>query len=187
MTAQPDPSREPFEKFLVWLSSDRDLALEKHDEIMRRMRKYFVRKGCPDSEELAGETRDRVIRIVDNGSTNPNADALFFSVAANVWREYLRKPKPEPLPAPDLLPALTQDTQHKESLVLCLEKCLARLPVPDRNFIQCYYETRGGDSGERKQLLMAEHGEESTLRVRAFRIRGKLRTCIKGCMAELEQ
>src|SRR5215472_1454690 len=57
MTAYaPDPG--PFEKFLLWLSADSDLALKKHREIMRMITRYFVRKGCPEPEELAGRTRD---------------------------------------------------------------------------------------------------------------------------------
>ena len=178
---------EPFEKFLVWLSADRDLALKKHDEIMRRIRKYFVRKGCPESEELAGDTRDRVIRILDNGGQYPNADALFFSVADKVWKEYKRKPKPGPLPAADLIPSHAQDTRAKELLGLCLERCLAQLPALEKNFIQRYYEAHDKHNFEAKKLLLVEQGGESTLRVKAFRIRTKLRTCIKACMAELEE
>ena len=176
--------REPFEKFLVWLSADRDLALKKHDEIMRRIKKYFVRKGCPESEELAGDTRDRVIRIISKGGQYPNSDALFFSVADKIWKEYKRKPKPDPLPEDDLLTLHAQDTRAKELLGLCLERCLDQLPALEKSFIQHYYEAH---TFKAKKLLLAEHGEESTRRVKAFRIRAKLRTCIKACMAELEK
>jgi DNA-directed RNA polymerase specialized sigma24 family protein len=184
MTAQPDPSREPFEKFLLWLSPDRNLALKKHEEIMRRIGKYFVRKGILESEDMAGETRDRVIKIVNGSREYPNPDALFFSVASKVRQEYLRKPRPDPLPADHLLPIAEQDTEHKELLAQCLQRCLARLPDPERDLITRYYEGRGLDNVEARRQLMAEHGGESTLRVKAFRIRAKLRICINACMTE---
>lgn len=177
--------QEPFEKFLLWLSPNRDLALKKHDEIMRRIRKYFVRKGISESEDLACETRDRVIRIVNDGNREyPNPDALFFSVAAKVRHEYLRKPRPDPLPADNLLPVPEQETEHKELLANCLQRCLARLPVSERDLITRYYEGRGLDNIEARRQLMVEHGGESTLRVKAFRIRAKLRTCINACVTE---
>src|SRR2546423_822923 len=103
MSAQSDPRLGPFERFLLWLSPHRDVALKKHDDLMKKMRKYFVRKGCPESEELASEVRDRVVKIIDAGQDYPNHDALFYSVAAKVWKEYLRKPKPEPLPAESVI------------------------------------------------------------------------------------
>src|SRR5882762_966523 len=108
MTTQSDPSLEPYEKFLVWLSPDRELAFKKYNEIMRKIGKYFVRKGCPESEDLASETQIRVIKIVYANPAYPNPDALFYSVADKVWKEYARKPKPEPLAADDLLQILSQ-------------------------------------------------------------------------------
>lgn len=181
MTAQPP---DPFEKFLLWLSLDRDLALKKHDEIMRRIRKHFVRKGILESEDLASETRDRVIKIVNGSREYPNPDALFFSVAFKVRQEYLRKRKPDPLPADNLLPVPEQETEHKEMLEQCLQRCLARLPDSERDLITRYYQGRGPDNVQARRQLMAEHGGESTLRVKSFRIRAKLRICINGCMTE---
>lgn len=182
MTVQPSPGHEAFDKFLLWLSPDRELALKKHDELMRRLSKYFVRKSCVEAEELAGETRDRVVKIMNAGGEYPNPDSLFFSVAAKVWKEYTRKPKPEPLPADDLLPMPEQETDRKERQAYCLERCLASLPETERDLITRYYQTRGPSNVEARKLWMAEWGVESTLRVKTFRIRTKLRACIDPCM-----
>lgn len=185
MTAQSDPSREPFEKFLLWLSLDRDRALQRYAEIMRKIGKFFVRKGCLDSEELSAETRDRVVRIVSASLKEyPNCEALFYSVAAKVYWEYRRKPQPEPLPPDDLLPVYEQKTEEKELQAHCLEKCLTQLLDWERDLITRYYQNRGFSNSEARKQLIAEHGEESTLRVKAFRIRAKLRICINACKSQ---
>jgi DNA-directed RNA polymerase specialized sigma24 family protein len=183
MTAQSDPRLGPFERFLLWLSPDRDLAIRKHDEIMKKIRKYFVRKGCIESEELTSEVRDRVIRIIDSGQDYPNQDALFYSVASKVWQEYLRKPRPEPLPADDLLPISNQETEEKELQARCLELCLAQLPDGESDLIRRYYHARGLENIAVRKTLAAECGGENTLRVKAFRIRLKLRSSIEECIS----
>jgi DNA-directed RNA polymerase specialized sigma24 family protein len=184
MTAPSDPSHESFEKFLLWLSPDREQAFKKYGEIMKKMGKYFVRKGCPESEELAGETRDRVIRIISAGQEYPKHEALFYGVASKVWKEFARKPRSEPLPADDLLAIPWQETGHKERQADCLERCLAQLPESERDLIIRYYQGRGRNNIEIRKLLMADHGGENTLRVKAYRIRIKLRAWIETCMNE---
>jgi DNA-directed RNA polymerase specialized sigma24 family protein len=183
MTAQSDSRLGPFERFLLWFSPDRDLALKKHDEIMKKMHKYFVRKSCLESEELASEVRDRVIKIIDSGQDYPNHDALFYSVAAKVWKEYLRKPKSDPLPADDLLPISNTETEEKELQASCLEECLTSLPSLERDLITRYYQGRGLENIALRKVLAAECGGENTLRVKAFRIRIRLRACMNECMS----
>jgi len=182
MTAQSGPAHESFERFLHWLSPDRDLALRKYDEIMQKTRKHFVRKACLDSEDLVAETRDRVVKIVSSGSNYPNQEALFFSVATNVWHEHLRKPRLGSLPDDDLLPIVPQETEEKELQANCLERCLAQLSDSERDLIVRYYQGRGRNNIDARKQLMAEHGGENTLRVKAFRIRTKLRACMGDCM-----
>ena len=183
-TAQSHPSHEPFETFLRWLSADREQAFKIYGEIMRKMGKYFVRKGCRDSEELSGETRDRVVKIINAGREYPKPEALFYSVASKIWKEYARKPRSESLPSDDVLPLRQQETDKKEQQAYCLEKCLAQLTESDRNLITNYYQVRGRNNTEARKRLMAEHGGENTLRVKAFRIRLKLRVCIDACVNE---
>src|SRR5436305_12543927 len=45
MSATSDLEPQAFEAFLLWLSSDRDQALKLHDNIMRKITRYFVRTG----------------------------------------------------------------------------------------------------------------------------------------------
>jgi hypothetical protein len=180
MTAQPASDLGPFEKFLQWLSADREQALKKHDQIRKKITKYLVRKGCPDSEELFDETRDRVIEIVNSGQEYDNADALFYSVARNVWLEEQRKIKPEPL-AEDI-PGSSWETENKELTAGCLETCLGKLRAGERKFIVQYYEGQGQGKIEGRKQMAGAHGGDNIVRIKAFRIRAKLRTCITDCV-----
>jgi DNA-directed RNA polymerase specialized sigma24 family protein len=184
MAVQPDTSREPFERFLIWLSPNRELALKKYDEIMRKTSKYFAHKSCPDSEELAGETRDRVIKIINAGVDYSNPAALFFSVASKIWMEYARRPRSEPLPEDELLLDRQQEAEVKERQAYCLQKCLAQLPESERDLILRYYQGQGLHNIEARKLLIAEHGGANVLRIKAFRIRMKLRACMGACIHE---
>ncbi len=181
MAAQP-PDHGAFEKFLLWLSPDRPEALRKYDEIMRKIIKYLVRKGCPEAEELAGETRDRVIKIVNAGAEYHNPIALFHGVARNVWREYTKVFRPEPLTQDP--PASPQDTEYKELQAHCLDICLGKLPDSEHDLITRYYQGTGRGKVEARKLLAAEHGGENTLRIKTFRIRARLRVCLDDCMSQ---
>ena len=180
MTAQTASGPGPFEKFLLWLSPDRNLALRKHDELQKKITKYLVRKGCPDSEELFGETRDRVIEIVNAGQEYDNPDALFYSVARKVWLEEQRKFKPEPLV--DDLPESSHETGTQELIASCLEGCLAKLPGAEREFIIQYYEGEGQGKIESRRRLAAARGGDNIVRIKAFRIRARLRACLTDCL-----
>lgn len=183
-TAHSQPNHEPFETFLRWLSPDREQACKIYGEIMQKMCRYFVRKGCHDSEELAGETRERVVKIINAGQEYPKPEALFYSVASKVWKENARKPRSEPLPSDDVLRVTPQETDKKERQSHCLGRCLEQLSESDRDLITNYYQVRGRSNTEARKRLIAEHGGQNTLRVKAFRIRLKLRACIDSCMDE---
>jgi DNA-directed RNA polymerase specialized sigma24 family protein len=178
-----------FDTFLLWLSSDRDLAVKRHDEIMRKMIKYFTRRAYSDPEELAAETRERVARIINSNREYPNHEALFYSVAQKVWHEAVRKPKPESLVlAADFGPLVDQETEHKELQARCLERCLAKLPASERDLISRYFLGRGVDQTKaRKQLMTELDVSAGALRVRLHSIRNRLRRCVSACMAESQR
>lgn len=182
MSAPSDLEPQAFETFLLWLSSDRDQALKLHDSIMRAIVRYFIRKGCPDPEELASEVRERVIKIIAAGDEYPIPNALFYSVAKNVWKEYLREPKPEPMPVDDPPSPRDNESQEKELLAFCLEKCLARLESSERDLITRYYQGERGKKIKGRKGLAAEHGGENNLRIKAFRIRRKLGDWMRECI-----
>ncbi|HEY6349957.1 MAG TPA: hypothetical protein VI636_11160 [Candidatus Angelobacter sp.] len=192
VTAQPgqekDKNKKPltpeaFNKFLLWLDADRDVAGTKYEEIRNKLVRYFVHKGCEDPDELFGITIDRVAVILARDNNYSNPLALCFGVARNVWLEYQKKPIPDQLDedfeiqAPEL-----DDSDSHEQKLKCLETCLDKLPGADRTLISRYHGAEGRDKIETRKQLAAEQGGNNVLRIRTFRIRAKLHTCVEECL-----
>src|SRR5262245_4973774 len=55
-------TKEDFDRFLTWLHPDREQAGQKYEEIRRRLVIIFNARRCPEAEDLADETINRVIR-----------------------------------------------------------------------------------------------------------------------------
>src|SRR5262245_60596415 len=88
-----EPNQESLDNLLGWLSSDRDEAGRKYEEVRRRLVRIFVCRGCIDAEDLADEAINRVMRkvpeIVPSYVDDP---ALYFlAVAHRVCLEHLRR------------------------------------------------------------------------------------------------
>jgi hypothetical protein len=183
--AAPGPAQDAFDKFLLWLSPDRNVAGEKHEEIRKKIVRYFVHKRCEDPHELFGKTLDRVVNIVsrpEGYAEGLDPARLFFGVARNVWLESLRRPAPDALgdkdiPAPDPTPSYQQEQRLK-----CLESCLGKLPDPEREFIAAFYQGDGRERINSRKQMAAQQGGSNALRIRAFRIRARLRVCVDDCL-----
>lgn len=170
----------PFERFLRWLSSNRDQALKMHEQLQKKITQFFIRKGCLDSQELFSETRQRIIDIICSGRAYDNPQALFYTVARIVWLEERRKPKSEPMV--DDIPECPQETRDKEMRAFCLDSCLAKLPEPHRELIIQYYAGSGQGKIEGRRRLAASYGSDNSVRIKTFRIRAALRMCIGDCL-----
>src|SRR5829696_5933939 len=85
---------EAFDRMLLWLDEDRDIAGSKYEGIRLRLIKIFDYRQCTNSEELTDIVFDRVLKKIDeNAITNGDNPALYFYKVANyIYRENLRKP-----------------------------------------------------------------------------------------------
>ena len=82
---------------------------------------------------------------------------------------------PEPSP-PD---------EESERNLACLEKCVERLPQPDRNLVMAYYQLEKHAKIDHRKKLAEELGlGMNALRIRACRIRASLMKCTEDCLAE---
>jgi hypothetical protein len=174
-----------FDRFLHWLSRDRRLAVQQFEEIKKKLRKYFVRKSCADADldELVDRTNDRVLMIEDRWQQYQSPLALCCGVARNVWREYNRQKKPEPIGDRDF-PSPPKPGPDLEKKLKCLEGCMAKLPEISRDLITRLYKAQKPDKHAIKSQLAAEHGGSGNLRTKACRIRAQLRTCVTTCVAQ---
>ena len=178
--------KDSFDRLLVWLHTDRELAAQKYEYIRRRLITIFTYRGCAEAEDLADETFDRVTcKVCEVAETYVGDPALYFyGVAHNVYLEYMRDHfrRPSPLPPP---PPPTGGDEEEEPEYDCLEQCMQRLASGDRELVLQYYqEEKRAKIDHRKQLAAQLGIAINALRIRAFKIRQALQRCVQECVAD---
>jgi DNA-directed RNA polymerase specialized sigma24 family protein len=186
---------EAFRHFLNWLDDGTDSQGEKYLEMRRRLVAYFDRKNCTAPDELADETLNRVARrLEEEGAITGTAPAQYCYITAKfVFMEYLRSGTRSDTSLGELSPAEVDsvlgaasgpddEAESKEHLSACLEGCLAKLGLADRDLILEYYR------GEQRTKIESRRGLAANLRlsvnalsIRACRIRNKLEICVREC------
>ena len=171
--------QETFDRLLVWLDPDRDMAGQRYVEIRSRLIKIFVRRGCNIPEDLADETMNRVAKKLHEIEPDYTGDPAlyFYGVGSKIFLEHVRK-KPDPLPMPEPDPPEVLETSYQ-----CLEKCLDSLPTSNREFIIQYYTEQGRAKINRRKTLASTFSTTmNALRMRAYRIKMSLQDCVLECM-----
>jgi DNA-directed RNA polymerase specialized sigma24 family protein len=171
--------QEDFDRLLGWLDPDAERAGLIYEKIRWRLIAILASRGCGSPEELADETIDRVARRVADIQASYVGDKTiyFLGVMNNVHHEYLKRPKLVEPHSP------VEDTETKEQMHLCLEKCLDKLAPHSRATIERYYAENKQAKIDLRKKIAAELGVSlNTLRLRVLRIREKLQTCIEHCL-----
>ncbi|HZH31540.1 MAG TPA: hypothetical protein VEY11_12325 [Pyrinomonadaceae bacterium] len=175
-------TQESFNQLLSWLAPNREQAGKKYEEIRRRLIMIFTCRGCSEAEELADETINRVIRRVpDIADTYVGDQALYFyGVAHNVHLEYLRKRSSPPPSAPPV-----EKSEEDERRYECLERCMMHLTKENRELLLAYYQAdKQAKIDARKEFAERLNIPLNALRIRAFRLREKLRLCVLECVGK---
>jgi len=178
---------ESLEKFLAWLSPDREEAGVKYQQLEKRLIVFFGRGGCHVPEELFDKTIDIACKKIDSGEVEPSVDptAYCYGVARNVLREYRRQMKPVPMPENLASPRGGPDWDEQD--LACMEECLTRLGQHQRDLVTRYYQGEGGEKIKVRKALAAETGGANLLRIKVFRIRNTLRDCVFKCVEQKER
>lgn len=174
---------EAFDKLLAWLSPTPEEAARKYEEIRKKLIRYF--RGCREADELADQTMDRIAKKLARGTLDYQGDPIryFYGVAGVIYKEHLRKNRNRPMEVldPDA-PVLPPEPDHKELEYHCLEQCMAKLSQKTRDLIHRYHQSSGMEKIVSRQALAGELGiEMNALRIQAFKIRSKLRSCVLEC------
>jgi DNA-directed RNA polymerase specialized sigma24 family protein len=188
MRRQPDLTPETFGRLLDWLDRDRERAGQRYEQIRLRLIKILTCRGCAAAEELADETINRVAektrQITENYVGDPAA--YFLGVAENIYREYRRKAVAHEAALPadieERKEPLREDAEHRYR---CLEQCMERLSMQNRELILAYYgsaENPRHKIDSRKTLSERLGIGANALWIRAHRIREGLRKCIDACV-----
>jgi len=176
---------EAFGRFLRCLSSDDEQAVREYQSIRRRLIRYFVDKGCPVSDELFDRTVDIVVGKIDEFTTVASPLGYCYGVARNVWRQWLRnrERKNVVLPADLASPESTDPEAHEREL-RCLEYCVGQLHPEDREVVILYHSNQGREKIEFRRALASRVGGTNKLRVKACRLRKRLRSCVSNCLSQ---
>ena len=178
---------ESFDQLLVWLNQDRDLAAEKYEEMRSQLIKRFRQLGCREAEDLANETLDRVAQKLPDIVANYQGERepYVFSVAYYVHKEHTRKPVLMSLADSDFQQTDISNSEEefeKELLDSCLKHCMEKLDHTSQEMIIDYYQGERQDKIKSRQLLADRLGIKlANLRLRAQRVRTKLKECILEC------
>jgi RNA polymerase sigma factor (sigma-70 family) len=177
-------TEEALNKFLAWLHPERDQAAIKYEAIRRRLVIIFSCKGCADAEDLADETINRVIRRAqDMADTYQGEPAPYFiTVANNLYLEHAGR-RSSRLQVPDDLPAAATSEVDDDRDYECLERCMERLaPADHRLVVQYYQEEKQARIDNRKELAKSLGIGLNALRIRAYRVRAGLQSCVNECV-----
>jgi DNA-directed RNA polymerase specialized sigma24 family protein len=178
------PQQSDFESLLTWLSENREVAGEIYEKIRIGLIRYFYYKGCKDSEALADETIDRVIKKLPTldllNVTKPIS--IFYGFATNVALEQLRKDRFEVSLEGDHREILQESN---EKTLSCLDECLRKLPEIDEKLLRDYYAKEKSEKVLHRQNLAREAGLNiGTLQTKLHRLRISIRTCIESCLKD---
>ena len=183
MKKERDPTPEEFDKLLLWFHSDRNTAGEDLNKINIRLVQIFTARHCIDADELATEVINRVaVRIDTLVGKYPSAAHCCIAFVGNVYLEWLRDQKIKRNP-PEPPTRREQDELEREDR--CLTKCLETLGERDRYIFVRYFEGEGRARIEARDKLAEElQLTANALRIKAHRLRKRMRLCMEECLAE---
>lgn len=182
MKKREPPSKEAFDKLLLWFDPDREKAAKKYQTIQFRLVRIFAAKGCIDPEDLVDESFNVAALKIDWLLENYIGDPALYvhGIAKKIFLEPKSKPIPHPPPTPDSVELERQST--------CLDQCLDRLTIPqERRLVLRYHANDKQDRIRTRRHLAEELGiSMNALRIKVCHIHARLRTCIQECLRLLD-
>lgn len=171
---RPGFTSESFERFLCWLSPDRNEAGLKYEQMRKKLVTFFTWRGCHIPDELFDRTMDRVSRkLALEAARAADPFPFCYGVAKNILHEHWREPRLDPMPRDVASPS--HGLHWDEDGLRWLEKCLGQLNASDRELITRYYQGEGREKIRMREEMALEVGGVNALRIRAHRIRASLR------------
>jgi DNA-directed RNA polymerase specialized sigma24 family protein len=190
---------EAFESFLNCLDEDRERAGEKYEALRQKLLRFFEWRGALHPDSLSDETLDRVSRKIIQGEIIYDIPGYVYGVARFVLRESWEKLHKErsshdsvdvnTLPAESDVEIDHGDEEiENQRLSECLDHCLESLAAESRALILGYYQLeRGAKIQNRRELADRLGIPMNALRIRVFRIRERLETCVHECLEKKMQ
>jgi DNA-directed RNA polymerase specialized sigma24 family protein len=179
-----------FNGLLEFLSSDAEEAGIKYENIRQGLIKYFYFRGCLDPEALTDETINRVAMKLPEANFDEKfvLANYFYSFAANIYLEELRRRKRLVSIEEDIKPLATENgksIKEDNPVSLCMEICILKHSPDERALLLKYYGFEKNERAEQRKILAAEQNiSDGKLYVKISRLRKTLRECLKKCLNE---
>ncbi len=190
------------EKLLAWLGADRECAGARYESLRQELLAFFARQSPKiPTEEYVDKTFDRIaVKLEKGDDLSAKKPELYCRAVARrlvleFWRcgasksedfessATSRQLDQQAIAAAFVARADERKHERMERQRACLKKCLQRLKPSERELLQRYY---GGDEQTREQhrqkLAQAFGISYDNLRLRAYRVRQKLKDCLHNCM-----
>ena len=187
--SQWELTQKALDDLLALFSADPDEAATKYVAMKRKLQRFFEWNLFPNADELVDLAVNRVARKLEGGEKIFNLNGYFRAVAKLIVKEQSRlmsrftssddDPPDPPASEPD-------EDLDKEQRLKCLDECLEKLPIESRTLILNYYSYEERNKiGRRKQLAESLGIPMNALRIRAYRLRSSLETCMENCLGSL--
>lgn len=180
-------TRTALNGLLARLDTDPVAAGEKYEHLRRALLKFFSWHQTLEAESCVDETLDRIARRLDGGEPIEDVGAFAYGVARLVRLERQRQTAAMPTTTDETLVAhaAPSDGEDLEVRDACLQRCLGEISANEREFIVTYYVGSGRERIDGRSRLAAAMGlSENALRLRAQRLRDRLRVCASQCLEQ---
>lgn len=172
-----------FEALLAYLDNDRERAGEKYETLRYRLIQLLAWRGSWRPEELADESLSRAGRALHSGGVVQSLEAYCGGIARLLVLEDARKLREVPLEERHSSFSVASVTAPDDRRSLAFDDCLAQVAPPNRKLIMEYYGGDGGDKIRNRRRLALDLGIPlNALRIRAYRIRAAIESCIEEKM-----
>lgn len=181
-------TQDSFDQLLAWLDPDREQAAIRYEALRISLIRVLTWRGCNNAEDLADETINRVaekVYLLKNTFVG-NPAIYFYAVAKRLLKEEQRYAKSQvSISESNSISEFAPDPVEPadEAVYECLASCLQRAGKEKENMILSYY------TGERQRKIANRKAMAdqlgiplNVLRVRMYRIRSSLETCIQECV-----
>lgn len=171
--------QEELDKLLSHLADDREQAGAAYNLLRRKLVNLLRLLGHSAPEDAADRAFDITAAKLTAGEMINDVASYLKGVAKMLCKEDLRKQLREEKARRDATffpPPAPPDGKH-----VLMKLCFTQLGADDRHFLLHYYAGADIDERARNRLRMAEQMQATlnTLRLRAHRLRQRLRSCLR--------
>ena len=180
-------TQNDYDALLQWFSPNREEAGAKYEEIRNGLIRYFIFKGCSETESLADETINRVAKKLSSLKTDNNFKHItyFYGFASKIYLESRNKPENnttefEPGQHSKLVAEVDDEKENRHQ---CLDSCLAKLSPEDSELaIEYFSREKSAKFEHRRKLAEKLNINVGTMHVRIYRLKDTLRNCVENCL-----